>query len=114
MGIIEVALKKRPEENFSWSKTHTDYLVAISMLGPSISQCECGRGGEERVGSVLLLPGSSAVNIPARTRAGTRAGSRHVLYTLHNPGSRDRVQVTALPGLGSHHTIELQTNNREV
>ena len=75
--------------------------------------------GEERrewgrVGSVLLLPGSSAVNIPARTRAGTRAGSRHVLYTLHNPGSHDRVQVTALLGLGSHQTIELQRNNREV
>ena len=67
-GKIEVALKKRPKEDFSWSKTHIDYLVAISMLGPSVSQCECGRG-EERVGSVLLLPGSSAVNIPARTRA---------------------------------------------
>ena len=48
-GKIEVALKKRPKEDFSWSKTHIDYLVAISMLGPSVSQCECGRG-EERVG----------------------------------------------------------------
>ena len=41
-------------------------------------------------------------------------GTVETPYFDNNPGSRDRVQVTALPGPGSHHTKELQTNNREV
>ena len=85
VGIIKVALKKRPEENFSWSKTHTDYLVAISMLGPSISQCECGRGGEERVGSVLLLPGSDHRKYPGEnTGRDTRRQQTRVIHVTQS------------------------------